>query len=371
MQKKLYFENIDLLRGFAAFSVLVYHVIELSAWKDFPISGPLVWFRLGWMGVDLFFVISGMVIGLSAFKILDKNTHKEFWITFLKNRILRIAPLYLLTLLIFSTLVMPSLLFERFLINSISHLLFIHNLHPSLTGAIDGPNWSVAVEMQFYILMVFLSPWLREAKIYKIIALFLTVALFWKYLVVILMNPAASEETFKIFHYSTQLPGILDEFLMGILLARFFRSNYYTQLNLFFSDKTFLRLVLLFASIIFFYLPWTIFWQQSNYWNNPLMIIFFRTLLAFAFSLIIFSICFLPSNNFINFILKPFRYLGKISYGVYLWHLIVILSLQRVGWLTPLKLLIMTVIITFIFASWSWFFFEKPILNLKNDSIKK
>ena len=85
MQKKLYFENIDLLRGFAALSVLVYHVIELSAWKDFPISGPLVWFRLGWMGVDLFFVISGMVIGLSAFKILDKNTHKEFWITFLKN----------------------------------------------------------------------------------------------------------------------------------------------------------------------------------------------------------------------------------------------------------------------------------------------
>ena len=55
----LYFPNLDLLRAFAAISVLVLHVIELTGWKNFPIEGPLTWFRIGWMGVDLFFVISG------------------------------------------------------------------------------------------------------------------------------------------------------------------------------------------------------------------------------------------------------------------------------------------------------------------------
>jgi len=85
VKKSLYFENIDLLRAFAAISVLVYHVIELSSWKSFPINGLLSWFRIGWMGVDLFFVISGFVITLSAFSILENNNLKKYRILFILN----------------------------------------------------------------------------------------------------------------------------------------------------------------------------------------------------------------------------------------------------------------------------------------------
>ena len=113
VKKTLYFENIDLLRAFAAISVLVYHVIELSSWKSFPINGLLSWFRIGWMGVDLFFVISGFVITLSAFSILEKNNLKKYRILFSKKRIARIVPLHYLTILVFLTFVMPAFLFER------------------------------------------------------------------------------------------------------------------------------------------------------------------------------------------------------------------------------------------------------------------
>ena len=43
---KYHFDSIDILRGFAAISVVVYHVIEHFNWSSFPISGPLLWFRL-------------------------------------------------------------------------------------------------------------------------------------------------------------------------------------------------------------------------------------------------------------------------------------------------------------------------------------
>jgi len=62
----LRFPLIDVLRGIAALLVLIYHVIEISGWQSFPISGPALLFRIGWIGVDLFFVISGFVIGRAA-----------------------------------------------------------------------------------------------------------------------------------------------------------------------------------------------------------------------------------------------------------------------------------------------------------------
>jgi peptidoglycan/LPS O-acetylase OafA/YrhL len=43
----MYFPNINLLRAFAALLVLVYHVIELGPWPDFPASGALLTFRAG------------------------------------------------------------------------------------------------------------------------------------------------------------------------------------------------------------------------------------------------------------------------------------------------------------------------------------
>jgi peptidoglycan/LPS O-acetylase OafA/YrhL len=48
------FENVNLLRAFAATAVVVYHVIEHGKWADFPYTGPLLTFRIGWIGVDLF-----------------------------------------------------------------------------------------------------------------------------------------------------------------------------------------------------------------------------------------------------------------------------------------------------------------------------
>lgn len=371
MINKNYYPNVDVLRGFAAISVLVYHVIELYQWKAFPTQGVLLWFRIGWLGVDLFFVISGFVIALSAFASIDKLGSTSFRKPFFLRRVSRIVPLHYLTMLIFLVFVMPSFLFEGLFKNLISHLLFVHNMFPTLHGGINGVNWSLGTEMQFYILMLIIAPWLKVAKVWKIALYFLSVTWLWRYGVTSLVHPDKVQGTFRIFVAATQLPGMLDEFLAGILLARLVMSDSVSDFITSVEPSPLKQFVLFLISGLLIYLTWIIFWHYPSYWDRPLMIIFFRTLVAVSCASLVFSFCVLDVKGIFEKFFIPIRYLGTISFGIYLWHLPVILSLQRVQWLQPQKALILTLSITIVFAVISWHLFEKPFMNRHKKIITK
>lgn len=55
--------------------------------------------------------------------------------------------------------------------------------------------------------------------------------------------------------------------------------------------------------------------------------------------------------------------MGTISYGIYLWHLPVVLSLKRIADLSPESALMLTTVLSIVFAAISWHFFEKPIIG--------
>lgn len=77
--KTAHFDLVDILRAFAALTVVVYHTIIICGWQDFPTTYPLAWFRYGWMGVDIFFVISGFVITWSALNMQEKSGGKNIF----------------------------------------------------------------------------------------------------------------------------------------------------------------------------------------------------------------------------------------------------------------------------------------------------
>ncbi|WP_158746956.1 acyltransferase, partial [Acidisphaera sp. L21] len=160
------FPLIDILRGFAALSVVVYHVIAHFNWDAFPVSGPLVWFRIGWMGVDLFFVISGFVIALSAFRALDAQPDRStFFQHFVRHRGARIIPLHYVTCLVFVVSLQPFMFFSaEGWLQFVTHALFIHDFFPNHQGGINGVNWSLAAEMQFYVVMMISARWLRTCN---------------------------------------------------------------------------------------------------------------------------------------------------------------------------------------------------------------
>ena len=158
---KRHLDFLDPLRGFAILLVFLYHALgaaygmdQLSwgTWtRDFNVSGSFLLLfpaTLGWMGVAVFFVISGFCIHLSFSRQPD-------WSMFVQRRFYRIYPPYLLVLLFFAVIYPLS----RLHFNNgydfaqiISHAFLIHNLDYRSHFGLNPSFWSVAVEVQLYAL---------------------------------------------------------------------------------------------------------------------------------------------------------------------------------------------------------------------------
>jgi peptidoglycan/LPS O-acetylase OafA/YrhL len=361
------FPLIDVLRGFAALSVVVFHVIAHFNWTSFPISGPLVWFRIGGMGVDLFFVISGFVIALSAFARLSRGGFADFVRSFSRARIARIVPLYYLTGLVFIVFIQPELVFVPDIWKQVlSHGLFVHSWFLMHQGGINGVNWSVSVEMQFYLLMLLSAPWLRRANWLLIGMGGVAVAWSWRAGVYLLVDPNGQWGTFPIFVYTTELPGMLDEFAAGVLLARIILSPKGQALLMWARPRPW---VLPVAATIAVTVALQIYWRNSTYWNSGVMVIAFKTVLAVACAVVVLSACALQYPMVVQ-LTAPLRYLGTISYGIYLWHLPIIFALKRVSWVEGPKALPAVIMLTLLFASLSWHFFERPLMQRFGSRVK-
>jgi peptidoglycan/LPS O-acetylase OafA/YrhL len=157
---------LDHIRGVAILSVFLYHSLDPSfgadhflfkgLWRSWESAGslpfPLFPVTLGWLGVAIFFVVSGFCVHLSHRRSSDQKLS-----TFFLRRFFRIYPPYLIALLIFAFLFPPTWLdfrgsFLMSLTQLSSHLLMVHNLDYRLYFGINGVFWSVAIEVQLYML---------------------------------------------------------------------------------------------------------------------------------------------------------------------------------------------------------------------------
>src|SRR5688572_8009182 len=129
--------SVDLLRGIAVLLVICRH------WN---IAEPIT--RAGWMGVDLFFVISGFLISGLLFSELEKGGKPDLW-RFFVRRGFKIYPLFFL-LVLFTWLVVNYYTPSPALRPYLQELLFVQNY----LGGIYPHTWSLAVEEHFYLLLM-------------------------------------------------------------------------------------------------------------------------------------------------------------------------------------------------------------------------
>ena len=135
--------GLDLLRAFAILVVVIYH----AALFGFKLPGRVD--RFGWIGVDLFFVLSGYLIGGQLLAPLARSRSIDLW-RFFARRALRIIPAYFVILAVYAFL--PSWREYPEMSPLWKFVLSVQNI--SLHGGTAFSHaWSLAVEDQFYFLL--------------------------------------------------------------------------------------------------------------------------------------------------------------------------------------------------------------------------
>ena len=151
--------ELDGLRGIAILLVVTghYFVVPGRGMTGF-LDGS--WFRLGWTGVDLFFVLSGFLIGGILLNVRDSPRYFQ---TFYARRFFRIIPLYYawiaiyLAVTVFASRHLSERIgsFQGIDFSILAHFLFLQNFRELLTSTVSfwwlSATWSLAVEEQFYL----------------------------------------------------------------------------------------------------------------------------------------------------------------------------------------------------------------------------
>lgn len=332
MKTNTYYFRPDIagLRAFSVIIILIYHF--------FPSYLPS-----GFIGVDIFFVISGFLIS----QILLFEQYKHSFFSFLKSRFLRLAPALLSVL--FASLILGwfFLLQDEYLALSksvFSSLIAQSNLYEMLrSGYFENTIssrpllhlWSLAVEIQFYLFISVFIFWQRNNKKIIWLLLFLMSCSFIANLFFIHINSTAN------FYLS---PFRLWEFLLGSIVFIYQRDK---KIPSYFSYIGFFLLILSLFVIN----------THSSFpgWIAALPV------LASGFILLNNQ-----SNNVTHILsLKPMVFIGTISYALYLWHWPLLDYSKLVfGTLSPSFRIFLGLFI-FILAFLTTFYIEKPIRSKK------
>jgi peptidoglycan/LPS O-acetylase OafA/YrhL len=153
--------SIDALRGIAALGVVFYHAVDKtnsvvpSGLLKYPVRLLQYTSSFGYIGVFLFFVISGFCIHLQWARAQASGQQSQikfgaFW----KRRLRRLYPPYVIALFLFFLITALSVginVTRFFIYDTVLHLLMLHNLDPRTCYSINGVFWTLAIEEQLYL----------------------------------------------------------------------------------------------------------------------------------------------------------------------------------------------------------------------------
>ena len=349
--------ELDGLRGIAILLVLMFHFT--------PASGPLHplahVFQVGWIGVDLFFVLSGYLItGI----LLDSAGRPHYYRNFIVRRSLRIFPLYYACLLLYGYLTFsPSPVrwseflgvgdarWYLFYVGNIR--AFLHNAWPG--AAILTPLWSLQVEEQFYWSYPFLVQAAKRKTLAAILMASVAVALALRIILAFAM-PANTVGAYVL------MPCRMDALAMGGLVAIAAR-----QAPGWLKHPWTGRLTLLCAAIS---IAVCLFVSETP-WSQAM-----RTFGYSAIDLAFTGVLVLLIGRRQPLLLRICRWrwlvwLGIISYGLYLLHVPALTVSDRLAPALHLAprgsaMFFVAIAVAVGAASLSWIAFESQVLRLKN-----
>jgi len=238
---------IEGLRGVAVLWVMAFHFVVvrdgkfddafIAFLKDWPVLDVFV--RNGYLGVDLFFLITGFLLTLPWFRHADAGMPAPDWRTFYVRRARRILPAYYVQLVFLFFVALP-LFYPRIWIQSTpfvvgnlgAHFTFLHYMTPltSSSMTLNGALWTLAIEFQYYVLLPLVAP-LFVRWPWRSLAAAAVVAAGWRWLawndlealvnLYLKLGAKAGVTEKEVRHLiATQLPAYSLHFALGIMLGR-------------------------------------------------------------------------------------------------------------------------------------------------------
>ncbi|MFV5345194.1 acyltransferase [Acinetobacter oleivorans] len=338
--------NFDLIRLLAACQVVYMHSLN-----HLKINGLLREFFDKFLqyfpGVPIFFTVSGFLI----FWAFDRNHDiKKYSL----NRILRLYPalyvcLFITVLLLIFFSSFSLLTHTSFYIWLIGQLTVLQFYTPEIlkfwgVGTPNGALWTITVEVQFYILVPIIFFLMKRLK-----GAFVLFLLFISSLIANFYFASFDENIIKKLSFVSIIPYLFN-FLIG--------SSFYifwTKLSKFIQNK----FIVWFTIYVVYFLIFGVYlgkethaYEMSNFFQIITTVLLSLVTLSFAFS----------HKDLSDKLLKH----NDISYGIYIYHMLVVNTLVAIGFLHEPIYIFFTFIVTIILAILSWKLIEKPALSLKN-----
>ncbi len=361
--------ELDGLRGLAVLAVLIWHCVggalDLDqAWARWILNA----LNLTWTGVDLFFVLSGFLIGGI---MLDHCNASNFFKVFYARRTLRIFPIYYVVVLTYVLALGGGLARHHPVIQPLlepqaplwSYFTFTQNFLFAHSGNGGAPwlrvTWSLAVEEQFYLCLPFVIFMVPRKRLGQVLAgLILSVPLLRVGLYDLPPRPG--------FAGYLLMPARADALLLGTLAAWLGRHE--PTRGWLSANVRLLRaaLAVLFLGTVALH-QWRIDYISLGMltWGYTWIAVFYCCLMLVAIHEKEGLVTWVTRN-------KALRYLGRISYGVYLLHQIVhglahglILNQAPIlrTW-TDASVTGLAIAATLALAALSWHWFEQPLVEL-------
>lgn len=358
-------DQLDGLRAFAVLMVLVQHFASSYAWL----------FGGGRNGVRLFFILSGFLITKILLRIRDEGnavgqspffTLRQFY----ARRFLRIFPIYYLALFVCAAIDLEHARdkFFWFLLYGSNWYLPIHTEGLGFMTHL----WSLAVEEQFYVFWPLLILLVPNRLLHRVILALIGFSVAWKAGFILLGDHFLLRDKAVIFWCYSATPACLDTLGAGALLAYYTHDVERREV----LRRRFFQLCVYFGFPIFFGLH--MYRMALKVTGAPDVDLFLR-ILVYDIGMVLVG-AWLVGRAAAGFggwpgkLLRfgPIAYLGRISYGVYLYHFLIFgvaLTLHdRLGlsWEENEELrLAATAVISIVFSALSWEWLERPINDLK------
>ena len=348
-----YLPQLDGVRAIAVTLVLLVHCVIV------PEHGIIAWaFRHtlsnGWIGVDLFFGLSGYLITAI---LLRAKSGPHYFRNFYVRRFLRIFPLYYAIIAILAAC--AALLPFGPLRPAWPYLTYTSNLWLVFSGREWTPlghTWSLAIEEQFYLVFPFLVLWLDKVRLRRLLWCVIALSPVVRVITNALTFPGAS--SFATFCR-------LDILAMGALIA----VEFHTRTEI--SDQAVRRLQLVFAALL---TASALLWLTKQLdFKKVLFNAAGLTIIDATAALFVCLVLIAPGRLLGRFLRIPLLVgMGRISYGIYLIHYPIVKIVEGLArahfadtWSRTAAIAAASIPTTLIVAILSWFSFERPILRLK------